>query len=97
MIDPLQSNLVKDIQNAHAGVFYNSSSSVASVLAGVPVFVSEESAVTYDVANHRTKFIENPMMPSREQWLYDLAGCHWTIEHSQRGEIYKHFEPYLPT
>jgi len=97
VLDPLQTNLMQNLKKAHAGIFYNSSSSVASALAGVPVFVSEESAVTYDIANHRTKLIENPAMPDREQWLYDLAACHWTIEHSERGDIYRHFEPYLPT
>jgi hypothetical protein len=88
--------LKQDIQGAHASVFFNSSSSVASVLHGVPVFVSDASAVTHSVANHNIKDINNPAMPPREQWLYELSAAHWTIEQSRSGDIYRHFEPYLP-
>lgn len=88
--------LEQDLQDAWAGVFYNSSSSVAAVLDGVPVFVSEEGAVTYDVANYTTRDIENPRIPDREQWLWNLSQAHWNIDQSRQGMIYKHFEPYLP-
>ena len=93
----VQRSLHDDVRNAHCGVFYNSSSSVASVLAGVPVFVSDESAVTYAVANLNTRDIENPAMPDRTQWLNELAACHWTMEHSLTGDIYNHFLPHLPS
>jgi hypothetical protein len=89
--------LQEDIDGAHAGVFFNSSSSIASVLHGVPVFISDDSAVTYNVANHNIKDINNPNMPIREQWLYELCAAHWTIEQSRAGDIYRHFEPFLPT
>lgn len=88
--------LEQDLQNAWAGVFYNSSSSVAAVLEGIPVFVSDTSAVTYDVANYSTRDIENPRMPDRQQWLWDLCQAHWNIDQSREGMIYKHFEPLLP-
>lgn len=97
VIDSTKRSLEQDLRNAHSAFFYNSSSSVAAVLNGVPAFVSESSAVTWEVCNQRTKDVENPIMPDREQWLYNLAGCHWTIEHSRNGDIYRHFEPYLPT
>lgn len=89
--------LEEDLTNAWAAVFYNSSSSVAAILNGIPAYVSDSSAVTWQVANHNTRNINDPYMPEREQWLYDLSGCHWTIEQSRNGEIYKHFLPYLPT
>jgi hypothetical protein len=85
------------MKTARCAVYYNSSSSVLSVLQGIPTFVSEESAVTWDVANHTLKNITNPLIPNRTQWLNDLAQAHWTIEQSSAGEIYKHFEQYLPT
>jgi hypothetical protein len=78
-------------------VFFNSSSSVASVLQGIPVFVSDASAVTWSVANHNVKDINNPGLPAREQWLYELSAAHWTIDQSLNGDIYRHFEPYLPS
>lgn len=89
--------LEQDIKRAHASIFFNSSSSVASALAGVPVFVADESAVTWKIANHSTRNINNPLMPDRTQWINELAACHWTLNHSSNGDIYRHFEPYLPT
>jgi hypothetical protein len=97
IVNPLQTSIMDNIKGAHAGIFYNSSSSVASVLSGVPVFVTDESAVTWQVANSSLKFIENPEMPDRTQWLNDLSQAHWTIDHARTGEIYRHFLPYLPT
>ena len=88
--------LEQDIKNAHAAVFYNSSSSVAAVLAGIPAFVTDDSAVTWSVANHSTRDINDPQYPSREQWLYDFSACHWREDESIKGNIYRHFEPYLP-
>jgi hypothetical protein len=97
IIDSTQRTLQRDIKRARAAVFYNSSSSVLSVLEGVPTFVSEESAVTWDVANTTTRNIMNPELPDREQWLWDLCQAHWTIDQSRAGDIYKHFEEYLPS
>ena len=89
------STLEQDIEGAHAAVFYNSSSSVAPILKGVPVFVQDQDAVTWDVANHDIKNILNPVYPERSQWLYDLASCHWCDEELRKGLVWKHFEPYL--
>ena len=95
-IDSTIRTLQQDLEQASAGVFFNSSSSVAAVLEGVPVFVGDESAVTWKVANHTTRNIDNPLTPDRTQWLNELASCHWTLDHSRNGDIYKHFEPHLP-
>ena len=47
--------LHQSMKTARCAVYYNSSSSVLSVIQGIPTFVSEESAVTWDVANHNIK------------------------------------------
>lgn len=87
--------LQQDLQGAWASVFFNSSACVASVLAGVPVFASDDDCVAWSVANHDIANIESPVMPPREQWLYDLAAAHWTDDHSARGDIYNKFSQYL--
>lgn len=89
------STLDADLEGAWAAAFYNSSSSVAAVLKGVPVFVKDNDAVTWDVANHDVKDIQNPRLPDREQWLWDLAACHWSDEELRQGLVYQHFESYL--
>jgi len=96
LIDSMSVTLHQSMKIARCAVFYNSSSSVLSVLQGIPTFVSEESAVTWDVANHNIKNILNPFMPDRTQWFNDLAQAHWNIDQSRNGDILKHFMPYLP-
>ncbi len=87
--------LQQDLSNAWASVFYNSSSSVAAVLAGVPVFAEDDDCPTWAVANHNLAQIELPAMPAREPWLYDLSGAHWTDQESQSGTIYQKFLPFI--
>lgn len=96
LIDSINVTLHQSMQTARCAVFYNSSSSVLSVLKGIPTFVSEESAVTWKVANTNLKNILQPSMPDRSQWLHDLGQAHWTINQSRNGNIYRHFEKYLP-
>lgn len=87
--------LEQDLSGAWAGVFYNSSSSVASVLAGIPVFAHDSDCVVWNVANENLSKIENPIMPERTQWLYDLSACHWNDQESLQGLIYNKFLNYL--
>lgn len=89
--------LQQDLQNAWASVFFNSSSCVASVLAGVPVFAEDPDCVAWTVANHDLSAIEKPLRPERQQWLYDLSAAHWTDDESRAGLIYNKFRPFLPT
>jgi len=83
--------LVQDLKDAWAAVFYNSSASVAAVLAGVPVFATDDDCVARSMANPDLAQIENPCMPAREQWIYDLSAAHWTDAESRNGAIYRHF------
>ena len=83
--------LVQDLRDAWAAVFYNSSASVAAVLAGVPVFATDDDCVARSMANPDLAQIENPCMPAREQWIYDLSAAHWTDAESRGGTIYRHF------
>ena len=85
----------QDVRNAWAGVFYNSSSSVACAIAGVPVFCAEPSAVTWEIANKDLSKIENPERPDRTKWLWSVADAHWSSQQSKAGDIYRHFEQFL--
>jgi hypothetical protein len=84
-------DLTQDLAGAWAAVFYNSSASVAAVLAGIPVFATDDDCVSWSMANPDLAQIDNPRMPAREQWLYDLSAAHWSDEESRGGTIYQHF------
>lgn len=87
--------LQQDLNNAWASVFFNSSSCVASVLAGVPVFASDPDCVAWQVANKNISDIEQPEVFDRQQWINDLAAAHWSDEDARTGRIYQKFLPYL--
>lgn len=88
-------DLKQDLHNAWASVFYNSSSSVAAILAGIPVFADDPDCVAWSVANHDLEKLENPDLPNRSQWLWNLAACHWSDGEARSGQIYQHFLPYF--
>jgi hypothetical protein len=90
-------SLQQDLNNCWASVFFNSSSCVASVLAGIPVFAEDPDCVAWAVSNNDLSHIEHPKMPLREQWLWDLSAAHWNDNESRSGDIYKKFRPFLPT
>jgi hypothetical protein len=89
------STLQQDLSNAWAAVFCNSSSSVAAVLAGIPVFADDDDCVAWAVANKNLAQIESPAMPDRTQWLNDLSAAHWTDAESRRGAVYQRFLPFI--
>lgn len=95
VIHPEQSRLVEDLQQAHSAVFFNSSASVAAVLEGVPVYVDDPSAVTWNVAHHDVALIETPRTFARDQWVHDLATAHWSDNDGRTGLIYQKFMPFL--
>jgi hypothetical protein len=97
LIDPAQSRLTDDLQNAHSAVFFNSSSSVAAACMGIPVFVDDSSCVAWAVANKDVLQIESPVHFERQQWIWDLAAAHWSDADARAGRTYQKFLPYLTT
>jgi hypothetical protein len=89
------STLQQNLSNAWAAMFCNSSSSVAAVLAGIPVFADDDDCVAWAVANKDLAQLESPVMPDRTQWLNDLSAAHWTDAESRSGAIYQQFLPFI--
>jgi hypothetical protein len=97
VLDPLATTLKDNLAHAHAAVVFNSSASVAAVLAGVPVFADDSSCVSWAVANHDIAQINTPQVFDRTQWAYDLAAAHWSDNDARNGSIYQKFLPFLKT
>jgi hypothetical protein len=93
--DPTRYSLLNDLKHAAGAFVFNSSSGVAAILQGVPLWVDDPSGVCRPVANTDISTIQNPVMPDRTQWLNNLSACHWTDEESRQGRVYKKFLPYL--
>lgn len=95
VMDPLSTKLTDNLKNAHAAVFFNSSASVAAVCAGVPIFVDDQSCVSWAVANTDITKINSPQWFDRSQWMYNLAAAHWSDAEAQQGLIFQKFLPHL--
>lgn len=90
--------LLQDLKGAWATVVFNSSPSVASLIEGIPTFVTDpnpEFSQTHGVANTNLKRIEDPKMYERQQWIEKLSMCHWNFNELKSGEAWKFFREYL--
>lgn len=90
--------LSTDLQNAWATIVYNSSPSVASLIEGVPTFLTDpqpQHSQAFEVANLDISKIENPTLPDRQSWIESLAMCHWNFSELSSGEAWNFFRKYI--
>jgi hypothetical protein len=97
-VSPQERPLTVDLKNAWATVVHNSSPSVASVIEGVPAFLTDsipQHSQSFDVANIDISNIENPVMPDRQAWVERLSMCHWNFDELKSGEAWQFFKRYI--
>jgi len=91
-------NLVDDLRGAWATIVYNSSPSVASVIEGIPTFITDSDprrSQSFEVGNAGLENLENPLMPDRQLWIEKLSMSHWNFEEMKSGEAWKFFRQYI--
>jgi len=90
--------LVDDLKNAWATVVYNSSPSVASIIMGVPAFLTDpepKHSQSFEVANMDLSKIETPEQKDRQQWIEKISMCHWNFDELRSGEAWQFFKRYI--
>ena len=90
--------LIDDLRHAWATVVYNSSPSIASIIEGIPAFVTDpnpQRSQSYEVANIDLSRLENPEMPERKTWIERISMCHWNFNELRSGEAWQFFKRYL--
>ena len=90
--------LIDDLRDAWATVVYNSSPSVASLIEGVPAFLTDpqpQHSQTFGIANTDLSKLENPDKPDRQAWIERLSMCHWTFDELKSGEAWRFFRKYI--
>lgn len=90
--------LVDDLKGAWATIVYNSSPSVASTIEGIPTFLTDplpHHSQSFNVANLSLENLENPKMPSRQEWIERLSMCHWNFDELKSGEAWQFFRKYI--
>lgn len=89
--------LTDDLRDAWATIVFNSSPSVASIIEGVPAFLTDpqpEHSQTYGIANVDLSKIENPELLDRQTWVEKLSMCHWNFDELKSGEAWNFFKKY---
>lgn len=97
-VSPGERTLKEDLKDAWATVVYNSSPSVASLIEGVPVFLTDphpEHSQTFGVTNTDLSLIESPLMFERQQWIEKLSMCHWSFKELESGEAWNFFRKFI--
>ena len=83
----------EDLNNAWAMVTHNSTAGVDAAVYGVPVYNTDDKALSWEVANHSFNNINNPDMPDRTQWLNNLGYAMWSKEEIEQGLAWQHLKP----
>ncbi len=74
---------------AHAVVCFNSNVATLATVAGVPVFTGGDSLAD-PIACRDLSLIDDPPMPDREQWAYDLSYKQWHLEEFREAKPWLH-------
>jgi hypothetical protein len=85
-------SLTDDLASAWATVTFNSSPGVASLIQGVPVFVTDpipERSQVWPVCNTDLTTITNPVLHDREPWIHKLCQSHWNDDEVASGLAWK--------
>ena len=86
---------LEELQNCWAVVTHNSTAAVDAATYGIPVFLTSDLCLAWDVGNADFNKIESPTTPDRTQWLNDLAYANWTIDEVKSGMVWKRFRPHV--
>lgn len=90
--------LIDDLSTAWATVVHNSSPSVASIIMGVPAFLTDPEprhSQSFEVANTDLSKIEIPSLKDRQQWIEKISMCHWNFDELKSGEAWQFFKKYI--
>jgi len=91
-------SLSEDLKNCWASVVYNSSPSVASLIEGVPTFVTDpipQHSQSFEMCNLDLANLENPILADRQEWIEKLSMCHWKFDELQSGKAWDFFRGHL--
>ena len=91
-VDHNKTTLLDNLQEAHSVVVFNSSPSVASVIEGVPTFITDQAprnCQAYGVAHTDLNMLLNPIEFDRSEWIMKMAQMHWNQDDLVSGECWR--------
>lgn len=87
--------LEEDFYTAHSLVGHNSSPTCASVIEGIPTFLTDPvNAQSSTVSHHSFNEIEDHKEFDRQLFVERLAQMHWTLDEVKRGKCWLHMRKW---
>lgn len=89
----------EDLARAWCTIVYNSSPAIASMIWGVPTFVTDPSAErcqAWPHVNTNLDLINAPQYPDREPLYHKLAQCHFATATLESGDAWRFMRARLP-
>jgi hypothetical protein len=81
--------LAADLENCWALVTCSSNAAVDALLAGIPVFCTENPCGAYSMGTPDLSRIEEPLLLDREQWAWNLAANQWSLKEMENGTCWR--------
>lgn len=91
-------SILDDLKKAWVTVTFNSSPGVASLVMGVPVFVTDPTpnrSQTWPICNNHLQQIENPQLYDRGLWINRLSQSHWNENEVASGQAWQFMKERL--
>src|SRR5690606_16415841 len=74
-------------------VTYSSGAAIDALIAGVPPICMSPASLAYKLCSRGLSDIAAPLMPTREQFFYDLAYSQWSLDEINNGTVWRHIWP----
>jgi len=81
-------SIYDDLNKSFCMITYNSTSSVESVMYGIPTITLDTSAVSEEVTFHSINDIESEIAFDRDKWLKKIAFMQWSEEEIKSGYVW---------
>jgi hypothetical protein len=92
-------DLRHDLNRSWCTVAYNSSPGVASILWGVPTFITDPDphrSQAHGFACTDLALLGNPPLPDRREFYHRLSQCHFATEHLVTGDAWRFMRARMP-
>ncbi len=95
-IRPYENESIFDVlKNTWATVIFSTTAGLPSLIEGVPLFVTSETSMLYEMSSGNLSQIENPKLQDRLPFLIKNSNRHWTQKEIQEGTYWNTIREYL--
>ena len=95
-IRPYENESIFDVlKNTWATVIFSTTAGIPSLIEGVPLFVTSETSMLYEMSSGDLSQIENPKLNDRLPFLIKNSNRHWTQKEILEGTYWNTIRDYL--